>query len=400
MTQTILDALVILGAATVASIITGAHERIRAPVVVAEVALGILIGPQVLHLASVGPGVTLFSNFGLAFLFFFAGYEIDVQRIAGRPLRLAGLTWAVSVVLALAVAGLLQAVHVTGAFQYVGLAMATTAMGTLIPVLRDAGEFDTPFGTYLLAVGAVGEFGPIVLAALFLNEDRRTIVSALILNAFVLVVLAGVLLVRHWRPQVIARLVRETMHSSAQLAVRLSLLALLAFSVLAQVAGFDFYLGAFAAGLIVAQAVHAAGDPPESEHLSTKYAGIGFGLFIPVFFIVTGMNFDLRGLLANPTELALVPLFLALFFVVRGVPSVALYRRALEPRRRGALAFFAATELPLVVAITEQGVQAHKLSAGTSAAMVGAAMLSVLVFPLVFLRLRGQRQSSSAGDRA
>lgn len=395
MTQSIVNALVILGAATVASIITRAHHRIRAPVVVAEVALGILIGPQVLHLAYVDSGVTLFSNFGLEFLFFFAGYEIDVQRIAGRPLGFAGLAWAVSVVLALGTAGLLQAVQVAGAFQYVGLAMATTAMGTLIPVLRDAGEFDTRFGTYLLATGAVGVFGPIVLSALFLNEDRRTIVSALILNVLVLVVLAGVLLVRRWQPRVLVRLVRETMHSSAQLAVRLSLLGLLGFSALAQFFGFDLILGAFAAGLIVAQAVRAAGDPPEAEHLSTKYMGIGFGLFIPVFFIVTGMNFDLRGLLANPGELALVPLFLGLFFVVRGLPSLVIYRRALEPRRRWSLAFFAATEgLGLVVAITGKGVQAHKISAETSAAMVGAAMLSVLVFPLVFLRLREQGASS------
>jgi Kef-type K+ transport system membrane component KefB len=124
--------------------------------------------------------------------------------------------------------------------------------------------------------------------------------------------------------------------------------------------------------------------------------GIGFGVFIPVFFIVTGMTFDLRGLLANPAELALVPLFLALFFVVRGVPSLAFYRRALGRRPRSALALFAATELPLVVAITSQGAQAHMLTAGTSAAMVGAAMLSVLLLPLLGLRLRRPPAGSSA----
>ena len=134
--------------------------------------LGILVGPQVLDLAKTDGFIEFFSNLGLGMLFFFAGYEIDFERIKGMPLELGAWGWLLSIGLAYAIGGVLMAAGVIDSSLYVGSAMATTAIGTLIPILRDNGELKTSFGTYLLAAGGVGEFGPILLVTLFLSTDH------------------------------------------------------------------------------------------------------------------------------------------------------------------------------------------------------------------------------------
>jgi Kef-type K+ transport system membrane component KefB len=382
--------LVIVVAALLAPIVADAIPRVRVPVVVVEIILGILIGPQILDLADSDAVTQAFSNFGLAFLFFLAGFEIDIDRISGRPLRLALTGWVESIAAAFALAGVLVATGLVSSWLHVALAMSTTAIGTLLPILRDAGESETRLGTFVLAAGAVGEFGPIIMIALLLNNERGTLTTALVLELFVLIVLVGVLLARRWRPERLSRLVRQTMHTSAQLAVRVSIALLLAFVFLAEEFELDFLLGAFASGVIVAQIVKSAGPSAREdiEALTIKYEGIGFGFFIPIFFVVTGVTFDLDALLGSATSLALLPVFLVFFLVVRGGPVMLLYRDDLDAMERSMLALFAATQLPLVVAITNIGVASGDLASETAAAMVGAAMLSVLIFPLLALSRR------------
>ena len=137
-----------------------------------ELLLGIVIGPEVLGLAETDEFIDFFSNLGLGMLFFFAGYEIDFERIKGRPLPLGALGWLLSIALAYGIGGALAAAGIVVSFLYTGSAMATTAIGTLIPILRDNGELKTRFGTYLLAAGGVGEFGPILLVTLVLSTTQ------------------------------------------------------------------------------------------------------------------------------------------------------------------------------------------------------------------------------------
>ncbi len=393
MSATLLSLLFIVAAAFLAPLIADAIPRVQIPTAVVEIALGIVIGPQVLALATSEPVVVALSQFGLAFLFFLAGFELDVERIRGRPLTLAGLGWAASLLLAAVIAVSFTTLRGGSGALYIGLAMATTALGTLLPILGDAGELDSDLGTHVLAVGAVGEFGPVALMALVFT-GRSGLVSALVLNLFALAVLGSVLIARRWRPKRLSRLIERTMRSSGQVGVRLSILILVALVVLAALFGLDFLLGAFAAGLVVGQAISRL-DPahPVVESLRQKYEGIGFGVLIPIFFIVSGMQFDLRGLLQGGPIVLLVPVFAALFLVVRGLPSYLISGRALLPSARPPLALFAATELPLVIAITDRGVVAGELTAPIATAMVGAGMLSVFVFPLLALsaRRRGQR---------
>ena len=145
--------VIVLVAALAAVTVAAVPRRFVPPVVVVELLLGIVVGPQVLDLAETDSFIDFFSNLGLGMLFFFAGYEIDFERIKGRPLKLGALGWLLSIALAYAIGGLLAAAGVVVSFLYTGSAMATTAIGTLIPILRDAGELKTRFGTYLLAAG-------------------------------------------------------------------------------------------------------------------------------------------------------------------------------------------------------------------------------------------------------
>jgi Kef-type K+ transport system membrane component KefB len=375
--------LVIVLAATVAGVVVAAlPRRLAPPVVVVELMLGILVGPQVLGLAQVDAFVQFFSNLGLGMLFFFAGYEIDLDRIRGLPIRLGAWGWALSLFLAYGIGGALAALGVVLSLLYTGSAMATTAIGTLIPVLRDSGELRNRFGGFMLAAGAVGEFGPILLITLILSTTHP-IHEALILIAFIVVALALALSsVRlAWRGW---PLLERTLEASSQVAVRIAVLLVFGLVALASELGLDLLLGGFAAGLIT----RAALRNQEVSTFESKLTAVGFGFLVPFFFITSGLDFDLDALTSSVGAMLKLPMFLALFLVVRGVPAVLLYRRVLDGRERAALAFLSATQLPLVVAITTIATHTGHMRTTTSAALVGAAILSTLIFPFVGIALR------------
>jgi Kef-type K+ transport system membrane component KefB len=397
MEESLSNLLLIIAAIVVAPLIANAIPRIKVPVVVIEIALGILIGPQVLGWAQPDVFVEGLAELGLAFLFFLAGFEIDFARIKGQPLKLAGYGWLLSIALAIVCASVLYFSGLILLVRYVAIALTTTAIGTLMPMLRDAGEIETPFGAFILAAGAVGEFGPIVLTALLLSTENEQIVTLLLLIAFGAIVLGGIRLAQRWKPQPVMRLAHQTMHSSAQLPIRLSMLILIALISVAVALQLEFLLGAFAAGFIVAQAVKDLAQE-DLEPLRVKYEGISFGLLVPIFFVVSGMNFDLHALLSSPISLLELPLFLALLLFVRGVPAWLLYRQALPQRNdRTALAFLSATGLPLIVAITTLGLEQQQMRPETAAALVGAGMLSVFIFPLVGFTYR-KKSRPAYGD--
>jgi Kef-type K+ transport system membrane component KefB len=375
--------LVIVSAAAVAGLIVMlVSPRLAIPVVVVELILGILIGPEVADWADVDPTTEFLGNLGLGMLFFFAGYEIDFARIKGQPMRLAAIGWALSLVLAYGIGGALAAAGVVLSYLFTGSALATTAIGTLVPILSDAGEMRTRFGTYLLAAGATGEFGPILLITLILSGSQP-LHEAVILCLFVaLAVLIGVLAVRSaWRGW---PLVERTFETSSQLAVRLAVVLVFGLVALAAELGLDLLLGGFVAGMITRLALQGR----EVTVFDSKLTAVGYGLLIPFFFVTSGMAFDLDALTSSATPMLKVLMFLALFLIVRGTPAMLLYRGALALRDRLALAAFSATELPLVVAITTIAVDQGHMRSSTATELVGAAILSTLIFPLIGLRLR------------
>jgi Kef-type K+ transport system membrane component KefB len=381
--------VIVVIAALAAITVAVVPHRFAPPVVVVELLLGIVVGPEVLGLAETDDFIDFFSNLGLGMLFFFAGYEIDFERIKGTPLRLGALGWLLSIALAYGIGGALAAAGVVISFLYTGSAMATTAIGTLIPILRDSGELKTRFGTYLLAAGGVGEFGPILLITLVLST-KQPLHEAAILVAFValaiVLALASVRLAWRGWPAL-----ERTFEASSQLAVRITVVLVFGLVLLANELGLDVLLGGFVAGMIVRLALKGR----ELAVFESKLTAVGFGFFVPFFFVTSGIEFDL-GALGSASALLKLAMFFGLFLVVRGTPALLLYRSVFKTRQRAALAFYSATELPLVVAITTLATEAGHMKSSTAAGLVGAAMLSTLVFPFVGLAL--QRRAVAEGE--
>jgi len=353
------------------------------PIVVVEITLGALIGPHRIKLASITATLNFLATLGLGFLFFFAGYEIDFKKIRGTPLWLAVLGWGISLVLAYTFAGLLAAAGIVISGLLTGSAMSTTAIGTILPVMQDTGQLKGRFGPMMLAAGAIGELGPILIVTLLLSTQSDTGSQALLLAAFVLLTIVAAV-ASHATFDRAWPFLDRTMDTSGQVPIRLTVLLVFALVVIASKLGLDIILGAFAAGMIVRKLLEGR-DPHRFE---SKIDAVGFGFLIPFFFIQSGMNLDLAALGGSIHAVLKVPLFLLAFLVVRGTPALLLYRGALDRAERRALALFSSTELPLVVAITSLGVQQGEMRPSTAVALVTAAVLSVLIFPSLAISIR------------
>jgi Kef-type K+ transport system membrane component KefB len=377
---------IVVVAAFAAVTVAVTPRQLAPPVVVLELLLGIVIGPHVLGLAHSDNFIEFFSNLGLGMLFFFAGYEIDFGRIGGRPMKLGAWGWLLSVALAYGLGGILAAAGIVVSFLYTGSAMATTAIGTLIPILRDNGELKTRFGTYLLAAGGAGEFGPILLVTLVLSTESA-LHESLILLAFVGLALVLALSSMRWAWRGWP-LLERTFEASSQVAVRLTVVLVFGLVFLASKLGLDLLLGGFVAGMIVRVALRGH----ELQIFESKLTAVGFGFFVPFFFVTSGIEFDLAAL-GSVGAIAKLAMFFALFLIVRGTPALLLYRGVLGARDRAALAFYSATELPLVVAITTLAIETGHMRASTAAGLVGAAMLSTLVYPFVGMALRRHEEA-------
>jgi Kef-type K+ transport system membrane component KefB len=246
-------------------------------------------------------------------------------------------------------------------------------------MVRDAGLLETSFGPAILAVGAIGEFGPIIAVDLLLDTSHL-LRSGIVIVIFALIAVGAAVMATRPKPARLARLVRETIGTSVQLAVRITILTLTALTWVADSLNLDVLLGAFAAGIVIRQFLRAGGAPREIEAVESKLDAIAYGFLVPFFFVVSGAQLALKALVDSVSSLAYIPAFLALFLVVRAVPTYLLNR---DRPDREPLAIFAATALPMVVAITTIGVDDNKILPATAAALVAAAMISVLVFPQV-----------------
>ncbi len=379
-------------AAVIAPILSELTGKVAIPEIVFQIALGMLLGPYVLNIAHIDDVVTGLSDLGLTYLIFLAGYELDLQRIRGKPLRLATAGWLLSLLIGLGAAFALVSTGLARDTLVVGLALTTTALGTLVPMLRDAGVMETRFGAYISAIGTCGEFLPIVAVALLLTK-KEPILTSLLLAAFIVVAVVTVLLAARKQPPRVVAILNRHLESSAQLPVRVSLLFIVLLVLLAATLGLDVLLGAFAAGIVV-RLFTASG---ESVAIKAKLEAIGFGFLIPIFFVVSGIEFDIHVFVNDPASLWRVPVFLLLMLIARGVPVFLLYRGLLDRVERVPTALFSATGLPLIVVITSIALSEHRMLEVNAASLVAAGMLSVLLFPASGLWLL--RRSGRATER-
>jgi len=382
----------IMGAAVLAPLLAELRMRFRVPVVVIEVLLGILIGPHVLGLVRVDGFVATMYTFGMAATLFMAGMELDFERIRGAPLWLALRGWGVSLLIAAAAAALLYATPLARSPMMLTLALSTTALGTLLPMLRDSGRMDTPSGRLFIAAGTVGEIGPIVAMSLLLSQEYSSWQEfGLLLLFLALVVLTATASMGLRLLQPVAALLHRTLHASTQLPVRLALFLLAGYFVLTEEFGFESILGAFAAGMVVGLASRDAASQP----LRHKIDAVCFGWFIPFFFVGTGIKFDVGALVQSWSTALLVPAFLGALLLARGAPAW-LYGRHLPAADRMPFALYSAVaSLSLVVVISDIGVRTRAIGSDVAAALVGAALLSVLIFPTLAGALRAAPRPAS-----
>jgi Kef-type K+ transport system membrane component KefB len=385
----LLSLVLVLGASAAAAFVSRIGPRFVLPTVVVEIVLGILLGPQVLGWAKAGPYIQFLANFGLAVLFFFAGLEVVEKHVPRGSIIRGTIGWAISVAVAIPVGYLLHGLGLNAEGWLLGIALSTTALGTLVPILSDSGVLATPLGTAVLGTGVAGEFWPIIVISVFLTGVYGAATEVVLLVLFGLVAIGVALVALRARPPRVVAILRETLHSTGQAAVRLAILVLGALVYLAHDVGFDFVLGAFTAGLIVGLVL----DSEEGAVVRMRLEGIGFGFLIPIYFVTTGLTFDLDSLL-TARGLSLAALFLGLFLVVRGA-SALLWLDELGRRQTAGLALFGATALPLVVAIVTIGEGRGAIATDVGASLVGAGMISVLTYPLLAGAIAGLQDRQS-----
>jgi Kef-type K+ transport system membrane component KefB len=382
--------LIIAGISVFVPVVLGLLPRLPVPGAVLEVIAGIVVGPSVLGWARIDAPVEVLSTLGLGMLLFLAGLEIDVDALRGPLSRLAGLAFALSAALGL-LGGFLFWLAGTGIQPVLlGIILMSTSAGLLLPLLKDAGEAGTGFGQLVMTAAALAEIVPILLLSLLFSAAAKApgdrIASLAIFLA--LLVLIGMAMARVRRLRRLDQMLEYLSKRSAQLRVRAALTLALGCGVLAYQFGFASILGAFAAGLLV-RIIEVSGREPNRDFL-IKLDGIGFGFLVPIFFISTGVAFQLKGLLDHPAALAEVPLFLVALLVVRGVPAL-FYVRAMGRRRAAAGGLLQATTLTFVIVATEIGLETGKLTPTAAAALVAAGLLSAALFPAGAARLLAPR---------
>jgi Kef-type K+ transport system membrane component KefB len=354
----------------------------RSPSVVLQLIFGILIGPSAAGWVTSEGAIGFLGQFGLIFLFFQAGFEFNPGKIGAAPLRLGALAWLSAFVLSILFVGLLSVIGLVRAPLLIGLALPTTAFGMLLPILRESGNLDTDFGRHVLGAAAVGELGPIILAPVILAHAHDHLHQTVLSMIFLGTAIGAILFARSLRSEELSHMIARWMSDTSVLPVRVAIVILLGLVSLANELGMELILGAYTAGMIIAMMTKV-------EILQYRLRSIGSGFFIPLFFIVSGVEFDLTALLTSPGSIIRLIVFCAGFLIIRTIP-VRLYKMELPESDLLPLALFSSSTLPLVVAMTYLGVRTGDMLPENAHALVGAAVITVAVFPTLAIALRAQ----------
>jgi len=380
--SSLLSLLLVMTIAAMAPIVTRLVPG-RPPQVLFLIIGGVVIGPHALGFAN-SDDIELLAGLGLGFLFLLAGHELDPRLLREKAGTQALVAWAVSAVVAAAVVGGLEVIGFVHAFLPVSIALTTTALGTLLPILRDQKMLSGMFGRFIFAAGAVGELLPILAISLFLGA-YKTWWEALIIASIAGLAYLLALLARLLSRTRVAAIIGENKHATSQSTLRITVVLLVGLLLITQKFGVEAALGAFFAGMVLRN----TSTPGDNNEFEEKLDAIGYGFFIPVFFVSSGMALDVQSIVENPLRLLV---FFVLFLVVRGAPALIVYRKSLPLRQRVEMMLLTATALPLLVALAEIGVDSGVMLPENAAALVGAGVLSVAIFPLIATRIHRPAQ--------
>jgi Kef-type K+ transport system membrane component KefB len=380
------DLLIVVAVAFAAPLALGLAPALRLPSVVLEIVAGIAIGPAGFGWAEVDEPIRVLSLIGLAFLLFLAGLEIEFEKLRGHRLGLVGGGFALSFGIAVVIAFALDAAGQVDTPLLVAIILVATSLGVVVPVLKDADKLSSDLGQLVIAAASIADFAAVILLSLFFSrETTSTTTQILLLVGFFLVAImlaVAILGVEHWRRLI--SVLRRLQDTTAQIRVRGAFLILIALVALAERLGLEVILGAFLAGAILA--LVDRDQMMTHPRFRVKLEAAGFGIFIPVFFVTSGLQFDLDALFGSASTIARVPLFLAALLVVRALPALV-YRSAIGDRQTVVAGLLQATSLPFIVAASMIGLELGLLDAATSSGLIAAGLLSVLIFPLVALTI-------------
>jgi Kef-type K+ transport system membrane component KefB len=384
--------LIVVAIAFAVPLALGLAPALRLPSVVVELIAGIVVGPAVLGWVEVDEPVRVLAIVGLAFLLFLAGLEIEFQKLRGRVLRVATVGFAVSFAIAIAVGLILKAGGLVDQPLFIAIVLSATSLGVVVPVLKDARESGSTFGQLLIAGASIADFATVVLLSLFFSRESTTTTAQILLlgTLFAVVVLVALAVLGIEHSAGIRKALVRLQDTTAQIRVRGAFLLMIGLTALATELGLEVILGAFLAGAILT--LVDRDEMMTHPEFRTKLEAVGFGVFIPAFFVTSGLQYDLDALLSDGSALANVPIFLAALVLVRGLPAL-LYRRLIPAGRTLPGALLQATSLPFIVAATAIGVELDIISAANAAALIAAGLLSVVLFPalaLTFLRREGK----------
>ncbi|MEU6038653.1 cation:proton antiporter [Actinomadura sp. NPDC047616] len=371
--------------ALLAPLLLGLAPRLRIPSVVLEIAAGVIVGPSVLGLVRMDQAVQIVALLGLAFLLFLAGLEVDLHRLCGSLPRVALIGYVVSLAIGVAAGFSFGAAGWVGDPMLIAVALSATSLGLVVPVLKDAGRADQAMGQTTITASSVADLAAVVLLSLLFSVSGGStggrLVSLIVFVAFVVAI--GIAVALAGRSMRLGDLFLRLQDTTAEIRVRAAVVLLVAFVVLAEGFGLESILGAFLAGVVVG---FVDRDSATHPHFRTKLEAIGYGFLIPVFFVASGVQLDLGGLIATPSALLRVPLFLLALLLVRGLPAL-LYQRSLGTRSSVAAGLLQATSLPFLVVATQIGVALGLMTPVTATALICAGLLSVLLFPAATLAL-------------
>ena len=377
--------LIVVAVAFVAPLLLGFFPSVKLPSVVLEIIAGIVIGPSVLGIVEIDDAISVVALLGLAFLLFLACLEIDFGKLRGQVLRLTVMGFAISFGIALVVALGLKAAGLIETPLLIAIILCATSLGVLIPVLKDAGEISSTFGQLIVAAGTIADFGAVILLSIFFSGKGGVGSTLLLIGSLVLLAVVVFISVKTAERSSLLRqdLVR-LQDTTAQIRVRGAVVLLVGFAAIANSLGLESILGAFMAGAILS--LLDKDEAMTHPEFRRKLEAIGFGIFIPVFFVASGVKYDLTALTSSASNVLMVPIFLAALMAARGLPAL-LYRRVLDARHTLIAGLMQATSLPFIVAAVAIGEDLNLVDAAEGAALIGAGLLSVLLFPVIGLGL-------------
>ena len=390
--------LIVAVIAVAAPMLIGFRPSLRIPAVVLEIVAGVVVGPSGLGWVEADLPVSILAVLGLAFLLFLAGLEIDLHRLRGRLLSIALLGFAFTLALGVVAGGGFAAAGWISDPLLLAITLSATSLGLVVPVLKDAGQANSDSGQVTIAGATVADFGAVILLSLLFSSSNGSSGERLaLLIVFGALIAASVAVItQSGRSMRLGDVLTALQDTTAEIRVRLAVVLLVGFVVLAERFGLESILGAFLAGAVVGLVDRDSASHP---HFRVKLEAIGYGFLVPVFFVTSGLRLDLTGLLDSPSALARVPLFLLALLLIRGLPAL-LYVSTIGRRPALAAALLQATSLPFIVAATQIGMDLGELSAVNGTALVMAGLLSVLVFPPIALGImRGAPAADEPADQ-